>query len=254
MTLDGLTVVVLTFNEAPNIGRTLERLRWASRVILIDSGSDDGTTTIAGRFHNTQVITRSFDCFREQWNFGLDQVNTAWTLTLDADYVLPADCVDALAQAMANPGSVYQAQFNYLIDGQKIRGSILPPRVVLFETGSLRYVQDGHTQLLDFKGVAETLPFMIAHDDRKPLKRWLTSQQRYAFEEAEKLMAGLWSDLRWPDRLRRMHVIAPLVVPLIALIRGAAFSGRRGWYYAAQRGYAELLLSLVLLSKRIEKP
>ena len=34
-----ITPLILTYNEAPNIARTLNKLTWASDVIIIDSGS-----------------------------------------------------------------------------------------------------------------------------------------------------------------------------------------------------------------------
>jgi len=41
--LDKITAVVLTYNEVPNIGRLLERVRWAAQVVVVDSQSTDGT-------------------------------------------------------------------------------------------------------------------------------------------------------------------------------------------------------------------
>ena len=59
--LDQITPVILTYNEAANIGRTLERLAWAREVVVVDSLSTDDTVAIAGRFPNTRVVQRPFD-------------------------------------------------------------------------------------------------------------------------------------------------------------------------------------------------
>ena len=45
-----VTPVILTFNERENIDRTLSALHWASDVVVLDSGSSDGTTEIAVSF------------------------------------------------------------------------------------------------------------------------------------------------------------------------------------------------------------
>ena len=82
------TVLVLSFNEAPNLARCLDRLDWAPRILLVDSGSTDETLEIAGRYANVEVVHRPFDSFASQCNFGLGLIETPWVLSLDADYEL----------------------------------------------------------------------------------------------------------------------------------------------------------------------
>ena len=61
--LDVITPVILTYNEAPNIGRTLSKLSWAKRMVVIDSGSTDATLEIVRATPRTEVIYRPFDNF-----------------------------------------------------------------------------------------------------------------------------------------------------------------------------------------------
>ena len=88
-----LTVLILTYNERENIGRTLEALRWADRVLIVDSYSTDDTLQIAGGFPNVQVVQRPFESFASQCNFGLEQIGTEWVLSIDADYVLTSELI-----------------------------------------------------------------------------------------------------------------------------------------------------------------
>src|SRR5207244_287039 len=60
---DEITALILTYNEAPNIARTLNRLRWASDIIIVDSFSTDETLAIANRFRSVEIIQRRFDSF-----------------------------------------------------------------------------------------------------------------------------------------------------------------------------------------------
>ena len=85
---DGITPLLITFNEAPNIARTLDKLGWARRIVVVDSGSSDGTLEILARYPQVALFTRAFDSFADQCNFGLAQVQTEWALSLDADYEL----------------------------------------------------------------------------------------------------------------------------------------------------------------------
>ena len=86
--LSQITPVILTYNESANIGRTLACLSWATRVIVLDSGSSDDTETTARTFGNVEWQQRPFDTHAAQCNFVLEQsgLNSAWVLFLDADY------------------------------------------------------------------------------------------------------------------------------------------------------------------------
>src|SRR4051812_26253660 len=86
--MEDITPLVITYNEAPNIARTLDRLTWARRILVVDSGSNDQTLQIIRSYPQAEVVQRSFDDFASQCNFGLTQISTTWVLSLDADYVL----------------------------------------------------------------------------------------------------------------------------------------------------------------------
>jgi len=90
------------------------------------------------------------------------------------------------------------------------------------------------------------------HDDRKPLSRWLTSQDRYAKLEADKLTRTPASALGLNDRIRKTIILGPPVVLLYTLfVRGVILDGWAGWYYAFQRALAETLLSLRLIEAKL---
>src|SRR5882672_9201796 len=83
-----LTAVILTWNEEENIARTLSRLGWLGKIIVVDSYSTDKTIELIRTFPNTEVYTRKFDTHATQWNYGLSLCNSEWILSLDADYIL----------------------------------------------------------------------------------------------------------------------------------------------------------------------
>lgn len=243
--------VILTRDEAPNIARTLDPLRWAPRVVVLDSGSTDATEAIARGFPNVDFRVRAFDSHAAQCNHALDELtgDAAWLLFLDADYVLTGALVDEL-RALSPPAGVagYRAAFRYCVGGRPLRGALYPPRVVLFRRGAGRFVQRGHTQLLELQGEVRELAHPILHDDRKPWPRFMANQRRYAALEARWLAAQPLATLRWPQRARRMLVLAPWLAPLLALARGAALDGRAGWRYAWERCVAESLIARELLA------
>jgi glycosyltransferase involved in cell wall biosynthesis len=251
--LEQVTPLILTYNEAPNIGRTLEALTWAREVIVVDSFSDDATLEIASSFSHVRVFQRAFDCHRNQWEFGLREtgIKTPWVLALDADYMLTSDALAELKSLDPNTEtSGYRAKFIYCINGKRLNSGIYPPLTVLYRREAASYVQDGHTQRVVIDGHVAELNSSLLHDDRKPLRRWLYSQSHYAELEAQKLMTTTRAALNLKDRLR-LCFLAPVATPFYCLfIRGGILDGWPGLYYAFQRTLAELILSLYLLDSR----
>ena len=266
-----LTALVLTYNEQENIRRNLDGLVWVPKVIVVDSFSNDQTLEIARSFPNVQIVQRVFDTHASQWNAGLDRIDTEWTLTLDADYVLTAELQEEIKKlGPASDIALYWGEFDYCIFGRPLRASVYPPRVVLFRTKRARYVDEGHTQQLRVKGKLAKLKGKIWHDDRKPLSRWFQSQDRYSEIEAAHLLgasafaqgygatrgskeAGAGkAELSRLDKLRKWLIIMRLAMPIyLLLLRGLIFDGWNGWYYAFQRTVAEMMVSLRLLEAKL---
>ena len=248
MSQSAITPVVLTWNESANIERTLARLGWAEKVLVVDSGSDDGTQEIARRFGNVVVVERPFDDHASQWEFGIrhPEVPTDWVLALDADYVLTTELEAELARLpLGDRGAAgYRARFVYCIDGRPLRASLYPPVIVLFDRRHASYVQQGHTQRLELDGEVRDLSAPIRHDDRKGFERYVEAQGRYAKLEAERLRGAALSKLSWSGRLRKLRIVAPWAVPLWVLFgRGLLLEGGRGLAYARQRFVAEKMIA-----------
>jgi len=247
--LEQLTPLILTFNEEANIDRTLAQLTWAKQIISIDSFSRDRTLEILQSYPQVKVFQRQFDNHTAQWNYGLEQVKTEWVLSLDADYWLTDELIAEIKQL--SPDSIvngYFAKFKYCVRGKPLRGTLLPPRQVLFRHNQAIYTDDGHTQLLRVEGKSSTLNSSIHHDDRKALSRWLWAQDRYMVIEAQKILRTPDRELSFADRLRKQKVIAPSIVLFYCLIlKGGIWDGWAGCYYAWQRTLAEILLAIHLI-------
>src|SRR5436190_12644315 len=249
--LEQITPLILTYNEAPNIGRTLERLRWARDIVVVDSFSNDETLESVSRFPQARIFQRQFDNFASQCNFGLKEtgIHTDWVLSLDADYILTEELIDELTVARPNNDvNGFRARFTYCIYGLRLRSGVYPPVVALFRPKRGVYRQDGHAHRVVVEGQIEDLHAPILHDDRKPLSRWFHSQGNYTSLEAEKLLVEPREELSWTDRIRRLRIVAPVAMLFYCLIiRGGILDGWAGFYYAFQRMIAEAMLSVRLL-------
>ena len=254
MRLDSITPLILTYNEIANIERTLAPLEWASKIVVVDSYSTDGTLEMLARHPHVAIVQRHFDTFADQCNFGLEHIATEWALSLDADYVCSDSLVREIEQLPEQPvPDGFRVSFKYCVNGRPLRGSLYPPRTVLYRKQLAHYESDGHAHRVIVRGHVQPLSSVIYHDDRKPLNSWLAAQARYAAKEVDKLLSTPPAKLSRVDRLRRTGWIAPLVMPFYCLfLRGLILDGRPGIEYALQRTYAEILLALTLSSAQPE--
>lgn len=250
-----ITPLIITYDEAPNIRRVLNKLEWARRIVVVDSGSTDETLEILRSYRQVVVIHRAFADFASQCNFGLTKIFTPWVLSLDADYELSDEIVTELGNLVPSDMIAgYRARFAYRVCGQALRGTLYPPRAVLYRKDKACYHNEGHGHRVMLKGSVSELKGIIYHDDRKPLARWISSQQRYASEEAIHLLGASPDKLSRVDKIRAMGWPAPLLVLLYTLfVKGCLLDGWPGWYYALQRLVAESLMALEIIDRRLRE-
>lgn len=83
-----ISCFIIAMNEADRIEATLKSVSgWVDEIIVIDSGSTDGTQDIARQYH-AKVIENDWQGYGQQKQFGENQCRNDWLLNLDADEVL----------------------------------------------------------------------------------------------------------------------------------------------------------------------
>lgn len=99
-----LSVVIITFNEEANLGRTLESVKpliadGKGEVIVVDSGSTDRTVEIAKSF-GAKVFIEEWKGYAAQKNSAIDEATGDWILSLDADEEIDSDLKMALHELL----------------------------------------------------------------------------------------------------------------------------------------------------------
>ena len=105
--MPGVSVTIITLNEIANIDACLDSVGWADDVVVIDSGSTDGTVERA-QARGVRVLVREWPGYSEQKNIAAGEAAHDWILSVDADervtQALAAEIRSVLASEPAAAG------------------------------------------------------------------------------------------------------------------------------------------------------
>jgi glycosyltransferase involved in cell wall biosynthesis len=269
-----ISVLILTKNEAANLPRCLESVAWSDDIVVLDSGSTDGTVEIARAF-GAKVFHRAFDDEATQRAYSLTlPFKHHWVYNPDADEVATVGLRDEMLAAVAAPDRAevaYQCRFRNMFMGRWLRYSSLYPTWVIrlfrpdrmrFERQiNLRYVADGPVGALE--------SHFEHHSFNNGLDAWFDKHNRYSSGEARESLASLansrvaWRSLvdfrpsRARDRRRalkelsfRMPMRPMLRFLYMYLWRGGVLDGIPGFHYCAMVSVYEYMIVLKMLELR----
>jgi glycosyltransferase involved in cell wall biosynthesis len=114
-----LSVVIVTFNEEANLGRTLESVKplvadGKGEIILVDSGSTDRTVEIAVSF-GAKVFVEEWKGYAAQKNSAIDKAEGDWILSLDADEELQSGTAGLIHLLMSKPDGFTERELQDLV-------------------------------------------------------------------------------------------------------------------------------------------
>lgn len=100
-----ISILIPIKNEAANLPRCLDSVRWAAEVFVVDSASTDGSQTIA-ESHGAQVVQFAFNgTWPKKKNWALENLpfRFEWVFILDADEVLPPEAEAEFRRIVTDP-------------------------------------------------------------------------------------------------------------------------------------------------------
>jgi glycosyltransferase involved in cell wall biosynthesis len=183
-----LSVVLISFNEEDNIGRTLESVSSiASEIIVVDSHSTDKTVEIAKQF-GAKVYIEDWKGFTDQKNSALEKCTQSWVLSLDCDEVLNEELRQSIAGAVISGlfnGYVLNRRSFYL--GKFMRFSWQPDRKLRLVRASANPRWDGGDlhESLHVDGQTGMLNGELEHYSYKDLQDHMSRVVKYARIGAE---------------------------------------------------------------------
>ena len=162
-----LSVAMIAMNEEANLARTLESVRWADEIVVVDSGSKDRTIEIAQSF-GAKTCYHAFGGHGEQKNVALDHCTSQWILLLDADEVLTPELqAEILALLSDEPkfNAYWIPRLNLYFGRWMRHGGFYPDhKLRLFKRGAARLSEGvGPHSTPQFKGPRGTLKHDMLH-------------------------------------------------------------------------------------------
>ena len=104
MKTPAISVAVIAKNEADRIGDLLNSADFADEVIVVDSGSSDGTQELCRKM-GAKVIFNPWPGHVAQKQFALESTKNEWILSLDADEMVSEALVQEILEAVKNADS-----------------------------------------------------------------------------------------------------------------------------------------------------
>lgn len=187
-----LSVVILTRDSEATLSETLASVSFAPELIVLDSGSRDGTLALARRC-GARVIERPFDDWADQRNFGHAAAKHGWVLALDSDERLDAEVAGAIRRITRSaPGPDEPAGWNFLVRSYFLGHPLLHGGLERDEHLRLawkpesRWVGVVHEKLL-VHGLTGALPGVVHHQTGRTLEQRLRKARLYS-----RLRAAEW--------------------------------------------------------------
>ena len=264
-----VSIIIPIKNEAANLARCLDCVKWADEIFVIDSQSTDGSIEIARR-HSVQVAQFDFNgTWPKKKNGALDnlQFHNQWVFILDADEVLPPPAEAEFAKAIADAGDIagYWINRRFMFMGRWLRHAYYPNwnlRLFRHALGRYEKLTDAPTNSGDnevhehvlLNGRAAKLKVEIDHYAFPSIDVFVEKHNRYSNWEArvaantffdssaEKISSQTVDRRRKLKKLSRRLPFRPLLRFLYVYLWQKGFlDGAEGYYFARLHGFYEFL-------------
>jgi glycosyltransferase involved in cell wall biosynthesis len=154
-------------NEAHNLPRTLDSIRWADEIVYVDCESSDGSAEIARRYTGKVFPRPNINNLNVNKQFAIDQTTSDWVFYLDADEVIPPPLAREIREVLgANPSvNAFKLPRRNFFFGRWVRhgGQFPDTQLRLFRRGKARFACRHVHERLDVDGPVGRLSAPMDH-------------------------------------------------------------------------------------------
>ena len=240
----GVSILILTKNEEPNIEACLDALRGFDDIVVLDSLSTDRTQDMA-RARGARVVERPFDNWAAHQNWAMEHIDFRhpWVFYLDADErmtpELRAEIEAIAADDRRAPVAYFCGRRNFFM-GKWIRHAMPPGMIMRFFRPERIRFERLVNPVPKVDGPVGYLVHMFDHYNfSKGLTEWFEKHNRYSLFEAMEGMkpraaSGGLGELFSGDPFARRLALKELSfrMPLRPLLKFA-------WMYLVKLGFLD---------------
>ena len=225
-----ITITLITLNSEKTLKPVLEAVSWADEIVLVDSGSTDGTLEIARHF-KAKIIYRAFDGYGSQKNFATEQASNDWILSLDDDEILTPELQQEIQNLdlSATDYHGYKIPRSLIFLGKLLRFSGEYKRLTLrlfnrkYGNWNAEYVHES----VEVNGKIATLKHQILHDSYRDLTDYFNKFNKYTSLGAKTL-----SEHKKTASTFKIISRFPTTFLKIYLLKGSCLDGYAGFMWA----------------------
>ena len=167
-----ISVVIIVRDEAAQIERCLESAAWADEIIIVDTGSTDGTVDICKKYTD-KIYNTEWIGFGPLKNFAVSKASEKWILNIDADERISPGLKDEIISAEGK--SVYAAysifRRNIFMNRRMRFGGLWGERRVrLFKKDSAAFTNDIVHEFVEVRGITGKMRGYIEHRSYRNLE------------------------------------------------------------------------------------
>lgn len=226
-----LSVALITKNEEANLGRTLESVRWADEIVIVDCGSTDRTAAIAVGL-GAKFFVEEWKGFGAQKNSALAKCTGDWVLALDADEAVSEELaaeIRALLNGTPECDAYFLPRRNYFLGRWVRHGGYWPdPKLRLFRRGAAAFEERAVHETAHCAGSTGELKGCLLHHAYPTLDGYLEHMNRYSTLGAQQAVAKGKTSRSWAAFVWNVYLMPVATFEYNYFLRLGFLDGREG--------------------------
>jgi hypothetical protein len=257
-----LTFVVISSTNDLSVEKTLESIAGVGRILLIDGGARKHFSSLKGEIslarlaehYSCEYRARNFINAADQYNFGIENVETEWTFIIDSDETLSSGLIDFLEKGNFASATHYSVKRVNNFLGRSMRHGQFRPdwNIRLIKTKHCKYeVRSVHARMLTV-GKGERAPGFMIHDTVQDVDSFFLKMLEFTKLEIDsRLKKNLSTESKAKFRavLQKLPFQASLRFIYSYWYKLGFLDGRTGYLVAKSASYYEVMVQLHALER-----
>lgn len=181
MAMNGISAVIITFNEADRIEACLASVSFCDEIIIVDSGSTDGTQDIARHFTD-KVTHHDWVGHKAQKEYAVSLARGPWILLLDADEIATAELAKSIRRLDDNPpenGYLLRRDFYFMNSFMKHGGAFPDWLLRLFKKDRVKFIGTPTHEIITVDGQTLKLEGPLKHYSYRNIEDYFNRFNKY---------------------------------------------------------------------------